>query len=132
MANHKVILFTCNWNAYSGLETAGLQHLEYSTAIYPLKVMCLGQLSSGIILKAFEMGADGVLLLGCPPGECHFEFGNKHAEQVFAETKDLVALLGHRDEQFKLDWVAAGEGETFVEKVQSFIDGLNGTGKDDE
>jgi F420-non-reducing hydrogenase iron-sulfur subunit len=87
--------------------------------------MCLGQLSSGIILKAFEMGAAGVLLLGCPLGECHFEFGNIRAEEVFAETKRLTELLGYRDEQFKLDWVAAGEGELFVDKVQSFIAGLN-------
>jgi len=123
----KVVVFTCNWNAYSGLETAGAQRLTYSPAIYPLRVRCLGQLSSGIILKSFEMGADGVLLLGCPPGECHFEFGNQTAEKVFAETKQLIDLLGYRNEQFKMDWVAAGEAQVFVEKVQRFISGLDGT-----
>jgi len=122
----KVVVFTCNWNAYSGLESAGTQHLSYSPAIYPLRVECLGQLSAGIILKSFEMGADGVLLLGCPPGECHFEFGNKRTEEIFTETKQLIDLLGYREEQFKLDWVAAGEAELFVDKVQRFIDGLNG------
>jgi F420-non-reducing hydrogenase iron-sulfur subunit len=127
----KVVVFTCNWNAYSGLETAGGQRLTYSPAIYPLRVNCLGQLSSGIILKSFEMGADGVLLLGCPPGECHFEFGNKRAEEVFAETKQLIDLLGYRDEQFKLDWVVVGEAEAFVDKVQRFIAGLSGIGSHD-
>ena len=122
----KVIVFTCNWNAYSGLETAGVQRLSYSPVINPLKVMCLGQLSPGIILKAFEKGADGVLLLGCPPGECHFEFGNRRAEEVFEEAKGLVELLGYRDEQLKLDWIAAGDGKTFVEVVENFVDGLNG------
>jgi coenzyme F420-reducing hydrogenase delta subunit len=125
MADPKVVIFTCNWNAYSGLETAGAKHLTYSPSVYPLKVMCLGQISAGIILKAFENGADGVLLLGCPPGECHFEFGNRRAEDVFEEARNLTKLLGYRDEQFKLDWVSAGDGEGFVDKVQNFMAGLS-------
>jgi coenzyme F420-reducing hydrogenase delta subunit len=122
----KVVVFTCNWNAYSGLETAGVERLLYSPDIYPLKVMCLGQLSPGIILKAFEKGADGVLLLGCPQGECHFEFGNRRAEEVFEEAKGLIALLGYKEEQFMLDWVGAGEGQTFVDKIEGFLSGLDG------
>jgi coenzyme F420-reducing hydrogenase delta subunit len=88
--------------------------------------MCLGQISPGIILKAFEKGADGVLLLGCPAGNCHFEFGNRQVEEVFAEAKALAKVLGYRDEQLKLDWVAAGEGKVFVEKVENFVSDLNG------
>ncbi len=126
----KVIVFTCNWNAYSGLETAGVEHLTYSPSVHPLKVMCLGQISPGIVLKAFEKGADGVLLLGCPPGECHFEFGNRRAEEIFEEVKGLVALLGYGEEQLKLEWIGAGEGETFVEVVQDFVNGLNGSASD--
>ncbi len=127
----KVVVFTCNWNAYSGLESAGDQRLSYSPTIYPLRVKCLGLLSSGIILKAFEKGAKGVLMLGCPPGECHFEFGNNRAEEVFAETKRLIELLGYKDEQFKFDWVAVGEAKGFVNKIESFLTGLNGTGNQD-
>ena len=89
--------------------------------------MCLGQISPGVILKAFEKGANGVLLLGCPAGNCHFEFGNRRVEEVFSEAKGLATVLGYRDEQLKLDWVAAGEGEDFVEKVQRFVSGLNGS-----
>jgi coenzyme F420-reducing hydrogenase delta subunit len=91
-----------------------------------MKVMCLGRLSAGIILKAFEKGADGVLLLGCPPDECRYEFGNRRAQEVFAEAKGLATLLGLRDEQLGLDWVAAGEGETFVAKVVDFVTALDG------
>jgi coenzyme F420-reducing hydrogenase delta subunit len=127
----KVIVFTCNWNAYSGLETAGVEHLSYSPSVHPLKVMCLGQISPGIILKAFEKGAEGVLLLGCPVGECHFEFGNRRAEEIFAEAKGLVELLGYREEQLKLDWIMAGDGEGFVEIVQRFVNGLNGKPSND-
>jgi coenzyme F420-reducing hydrogenase delta subunit len=126
MTDPKVVVFTCNWNAYSGLEGAGAAHFDYSPAIHPIKVMCLGRLSPGIILKAFEKGAGGVLLLGCPPGECHYEFGNRRAEEVFEEAKTMLALLGYGDQQLKLDWVMAGEGETFAAKIQDFVAGLNG------
>jgi F420-non-reducing hydrogenase iron-sulfur subunit len=125
MPDPKVVVFTCNWNAYNGLEMAGVKRQGYSAATRPIKVMCLGRLNPGVILKAFEKGADGVLLLGCPPGECHYEFGYRRAEEVFAEAKDLAALLGYRDEQLKLDWVAAGEGDCFAEKVRGFVAALN-------
>ena len=126
MTNLKVIVFTCNWNAYSGMETAGVERLRYPAFVYPIKVMCLGQISPGVILKAFEKGASGVLLLGCPSGMCHFEFGNRRVEEVFDEAKGLATVLGYQDEQICLDWVAAGEGFDFVEKVQRFVSGLNG------
>jgi F420-non-reducing hydrogenase iron-sulfur subunit len=128
MTPRKVILFICNWNAYSGLETAGQERLTYPTGVFPLKVTCLGQISPGLILKAFENGADGVLMLGCPPGQCHYEFGNRRAEDVFAEAKELVKVIGLRDSQFQLDWVSAGEGQelTLAGKVQGFVAGLNG------
>lgn len=121
MTDPKVIVFTCNWNAYSGLETAGAQRISYSPAIHPIRVTCLGQLSPGIILKSFEKGAEGVLMLGCAPDECRYEFGNRKAEGVFAESKKLLALLGYEDKQLELDWVAAGDGTAFVEKVQRFV-----------
>ena len=125
MSPNKVILFTCNWNAYSGLETSGAQRLSYPAGVFPLRVTCLGQIDPGIILKAFENGADGVLMLGCPPEQCHYEFGNRRAEEVFAQAKKLVKVLGYSDDQFQLDWVSAGEGKVFVEKVKKFVAGIN-------
>ena len=62
-------------------------------------------------LKAFENGADGVLMLGCPPDQCHYEFGNRRAEEVYMQAKELVKVLGCSDSQLHLDWVAAGEGQ---------------------
>ncbi|MFZ5908982.1 MAG: hydrogenase iron-sulfur subunit [Chloroflexota bacterium] len=126
MASRKVILLTCNWNAYSGLETAGAERLAYPAGVYPLKVACLGQINPGIILKAFEKGADGVLMLGCPPGQCHYEFGNRRAEEVYAQAKELVKVLGCSDSRLQLDWVSAGEGQDLVNKVRVFVAGLNG------
>lgn len=120
----RAIAFTCNWHPYSGLEAAGAEHLGYPSAIRPVRVACLGRLSAGIILKAFAKGADGVLLLGCPPGECHHGFGNRRAQEVFAEAKGVATLLGYRDEQLKLEWLAAGEGKAFVDKMWGFVSGL--------
>jgi coenzyme F420-reducing hydrogenase delta subunit len=125
MAPGKVILFTCNWKAYSGLETAGAERLAYPAGVYPLKVTCLGQISPGVILKAFENGAQGVLMLGCPPDQCHHEFGNRRAEEVYAQAKELVKVLGCSDSQLQLDWVAAGEGQDLVNKMMDFVAGLN-------
>jgi F420-non-reducing hydrogenase iron-sulfur subunit len=121
MTHPKVVVFTCNWNAYSGMETAGVERLDYSAQTRPIKVMCLGQLSPGIILKALEKGADGVLLLGCPPGECHYEFGNRYAEDAFGQAKSLATLLGYCDQQLRFDYVKIGEGETFAAKLRAFV-----------
>ena len=126
MAPNKVILFICNWNAYSGLETSGAQRLSYPAGVFPLKVTCLGQIDPGIILKAFKNGADGVLMLGCPPDQCHYEFGNRRAEEVYAQAKELVKVSGYSDFQLQLDWVSAGEGQEFADKVKKFVAGING------
>jgi coenzyme F420-reducing hydrogenase delta subunit len=126
MKTAKVLVFTCNWNAYRGLESAGSQHRIYSAAVHPLKVMCLGRLNPGIILKAFEHGAAGVLLLGCPQGKCHYEFGDRRAEEMFAVAGKLVRLLGYSPQRLQMDRVADGDGEAWIEKVQSFVVGLNG------
>ena len=127
MKTDKVLVFTCNWNAYHGLESAGVNHQTYPAAIHPLKVMCLGRLGPGIILKAFEHGAAGVLLLGCPPEECHYDFGNRRAEEMFSVASDLIHVLGYSKKRLQMDRVTAGDAEAWVEKVQSFVTGLNGS-----
>lgn len=120
MMEPRVVVFTCNWTAHSALEMAGCERLAYPANVRPIRVMCLGRLHPGLILKAFELGADGVLLLGCPPGECYYEFGNERAEELFKETRAIAHLLGIEDERLMLDWVGAGEGEAFVQKVTEF------------
>jgi coenzyme F420-reducing hydrogenase delta subunit len=122
----QVVIITCNWGAYSGIETAGHDRRPYPASTRPIKVMCLGQLSPGILLKAFEKGAGGVLLLGCPPGECHYGFGNRREEELFAQAREIASRLGIGQEQLKLEWIHAGDGEGFAEKVRAFCAGLNG------
>ena len=128
MNNGKVIVFTCNWNAYSGMEGAGKSQTAYAPSVRPVRVKCLGRLDPGIILKAFQHGADGVMMLGCPPDECHYCFGSRNAEAVFAQSKALLHLLGIKACRFQLDTLSAGDEKAFVEKVKNFISGLSVSG----
>jgi heterodisulfide reductase subunit A len=116
-----VIVFICNWNAYYGLEIAGRSHLQYSPSVYPIRVMCLGRLSPGIILKAFEQGAAGVLLLGCRSDECHYGFGNRHAEETVRVAGHLIELFGYSAKRLKMEQMIPGETDAWLEKVESFM-----------
>ena len=121
-----VLVFTCNWNPYSGMEAAGVEGLSYSARVYPIRVMCLGRLQAGIILKAFERGASGVLLLGCPQDECRYEFGGRRAEETFAVARDLVRTMGYPDQWLKMDRLPAGDSNAWINRIQTFLAGLNG------
>jgi coenzyme F420-reducing hydrogenase delta subunit len=123
----RVVIFSCNWNAHQSLQAAGSEHLHYPAGVRPLKVDCLGQISASVILKAFEKGADGVMLVGCSPEECHYEFGSRRAAQLFEETRSLAKLLGFRGDQLAFHQVHAGEGAELVEKVQTFVAHLAGS-----
>jgi F420-non-reducing hydrogenase iron-sulfur subunit len=124
-SENKIVVFTCNWTAYGGLEKACRQPEGYPASVRPIKVMCLGRMSPGLILKAFEKGAAGVLLLGCPPDECHYEFGNQRAEQTFKVARSLVRLLGYADACLKLDHPAMNNGSAWVGTVRNFVAQLN-------
>jgi F420-non-reducing hydrogenase iron-sulfur subunit len=122
MGEPRVVIFTCNWNAYESLQEAGKQHLNYPAGVRPLKVDCLGQVSASLILKALEKGADGVMLVGCPPEECHYEFGSRRAAELFEEVRKLAGILGFREEQLAFHQVHTGEGLALAEKVQAFVE----------
>ena len=120
----RVLLVTCNWNAYEGLDQAGRQHLSLPAGVRTLKVECMGQVGSSMIFKAFEKGADGVMLVGCTPDECHFEFGSRRAAELFEETRELAGLLGISQDRLQFLQVRAGEGAELVASVQGFVDRL--------
>lgn len=131
MSSPQVVVITCNWEGYAGFTAAGKKHLEISPHVHSLKVMCLGEINSGMLLKAFEKGADGILLMGCPPDGCHFKFGNHCAGDVVSEVKEVLEVLGYRDEQLSIDWVSAGDAQAYLDKVNKFATGLNGNQDDD-
>jgi F420-non-reducing hydrogenase iron-sulfur subunit len=117
----KVIVFSCSWNAHSSLENAGKKRMAYSTAVVPIRLSCIGRISPGLILKAYEDGASGVCLLGCPDDECRYQTGNEQAEEVFKETRELLGLLGYTPETLQYRQLPAGEGESFLEIVENLL-----------
>ncbi len=121
MKHKKLIVLTCNWNAYHALETAGTGRLYYDPRVIPIRLTCIGRISTGIILKAFEQGAMGVLLLGCPKDDCQYDSGIRLAEKVVAEANKILGLLGYSKNRLRLDHLKAGEGNAFAEKVSEFI-----------
>jgi F420-non-reducing hydrogenase iron-sulfur subunit len=120
----RVIIFICNWNAYESLQEAGRRHLNYPAGARPLKVDCLGQVGASAILKAFEKGADGVMLVGCAPEECHYEFGSRLAAELFEEVRKLAGLLGFREERLLFYQIHTGQATTLVETVRAFVEQL--------
>jgi coenzyme F420-reducing hydrogenase delta subunit len=115
----KVVVFSCNWKGYSGAEMAGLQGLSYPPSARLVRLQCLERLHPGLILRAFELGAAGVLMVGCPPGEC--EHQSEGAKELFKRTQVLLALLDIDKRRLKLDSVPLGDGRLFAQKVRRFI-----------
>lgn len=120
----RVLVFTCNWNAYEGLDQAGRQYLSLPPQVRTLKVECMGQVGSSMIFKAFEKGADGVMLVGCTPEECHYEFGSRRAAELFEETRKLAGLLGIGQDRLQFLQIGAGESAELVDRVHGFVDQL--------
>jgi len=121
-AEPRVVILTCNWNAHRSLQEAGQQHLHLPAGVRPLKVGCLGQIGASVILKALQKGADGVMLVGCPPEECHYEFGSRRAAELFEEVQRLAQVLGFRPEQLAFHQVHADEGQALIERVRAFVE----------
>ena len=120
-AKQKIILFTCNWHAFSSLEAAGKNNLVYSPALIPIRISCLGRITPGIILKAFEGGAAGVCLIGCPEGECRYQNGNQEAREVFEESRTLLMLLGYNENLLQYHLISAGDGESFQKNMDQLV-----------
>ena len=116
----RIVGFVCNWGAYAGLEMAGVNRNRYSANVSLMRLMCLGRVSTGLILKAFEMGADGVLLLGCPSGSCHYEFGSDRAREEVAQIKKMLNMLGMGSKRVHLVEVPAGDGEFVARRINMF------------
>lgn len=117
----KVVAFCCNWCAYAGADTAGALRYQYSPDVRIIKVMCSGMVDPGMVLRCFQLGADGVMVLGCHPGDCHYMNGNQEAEKRMRRTSMLMKLLGIDPRRLLLRWISASEGERFARTVDEFV-----------
>ncbi len=118
----EIVVFACNWCSYAGADTAGVSRIQQPPNFRMIRVMCSGRIQPSFVLRAFEKGADGVLVSGCHFGDCHYVFGNERAVQQFDKTKNVVRLLGLEDERLRLEWISAAEGARFAEVIDEFTD----------
>jgi len=124
----KIIGFLCNWCSYAGADLAGVSRLQYPSNIRIIKVMCSGRVNPQFVLKAFQEGADGVMVAGCHPGDCHYIEGNYHARRKLTLLKDLMGFMGVEPDRFQVSWVSASEGQKFAEVVTRFTEKLKEMG----
>lgn len=117
MAERRILVFVCNWCSLGGADQAGGLKLPSPSTIRLVRVMCSGRVDPQMVLKAFREGADGVMILGCHPGDCHYKEGNYFARNRAQLLSRLLAQYGIEPERFRLDWVSAGEGERFAKVV---------------
>jgi F420-non-reducing hydrogenase iron-sulfur subunit len=124
----KVIGFLCNWCSYAGADVAGTSRMDYPHNIRIIRVPCSGRVDPLFVLKCFQRGADGVLVSGCHPGDCHYTEGNYHARRRFALLREFLDYLGIAKERLRVEWVSASEGQRFAELVSDFTAELNKLG----
>jgi F420-non-reducing hydrogenase iron-sulfur subunit len=124
----KFIGFLCNWCSYRGADLAGTSRTKYAPNVRIIRVMCSGRIEPNFILKAFENGADGVLVLGCHPGDCHYIEGNYKTMRRIPLLKKMLVQIGIEEGRVKLDWVSASEGERFAAMVNEFTENLRDLG----
>ena len=113
----KITCFVCNWCTYTGADLAGTSRLKQQTNARLIRVPCTGRIDPVFILKAFETGADGVLVSGCHPGDCHYNAGNYHARRRWIFFKELLNFVGIDETRLHFSWVSASEGKKWVDVV---------------
>ncbi|MHA1606511.1 MAG: hydrogenase iron-sulfur subunit [Candidatus Freyarchaeota archaeon] len=124
----KIVAFTCNWCTYAGADLAGVSRISYPPNIRIIRLMCTGRLDPVFVLKAFLSGADGVLVGGCHPGDCHYIRGNLFARRRVSMLKKVLEVLGLEPERLRLEWISASEGEKFARVVKEFVDEVKSLG----
>lgn len=118
----KIVVFCCNWCSYAGADLAGTSRMKIKPYFRVIRVMCSGRIEPTFVLHAFAQGADGVMLAGCHPGDCHYNAGNYKARRRAMLLKNMLSQLGVEPERLKLEWISASEASKFQSTVNGFID----------
>ena len=118
----KIVAFLCNWCSYAGADLAGVSRIQYPPNIRVIRVPCSGRVNPMFIINALQHGADGVLISGCHPGDCHYISGNLIARRKFALLKNFLEYLGIEPGRVNFSWVSAAEGEKFSKVVTDVIE----------
>ncbi len=124
----RIIGFLCNWCTYTGADLAGTSRLHYPPNLRVIRLMCSGAVDVSYVLKPLLEGADGVLIGGCHPGDCHYQEGNYKARRRIAILEESLATMGFDKERVWLRWLSASEGGKFAETVAQFTARLKALG----
>jgi coenzyme F420-reducing hydrogenase delta subunit len=124
----KVIAFLCNWCSYAGADLAGISRIQYPPNVRVVRVPCSGRVNPLYIIKALQHGADGVLVSGCHPGDCHYISGNYYARRRFMLLKSLLEAVGIEPGRVNFSWVSAAEGEKFSQVVTQVVEQVKALG----
>ncbi len=116
----RLIGFLCNWCSYSGADLAGVSRIPSAPNLRSVRVMCTGRVDPTFVLRAFQLGADGVLISGCHPGDCHYAEGNYKAMRRVALLRAVLKANGVDPRRLRIEWVSASEGEKFARVVNEF------------
>jgi len=128
MADIKVLAFVCNWCSYGGADQAGGQRFKYPAGVRLVRVMCSGRVEPRMVMEAFRLGADGVMVLGCHPGDCHYKEGNINTQKRAMILSSMLGQFGIEKERFRLDWVSASEGQRFRDVVTEMYQAVSKLG----
>ena len=120
----RIVAFLCNWCSYAGADLAGTSRLQYPPSIRIVRVPCSGRINPIYIINALLDGADGVLVSGCHPGDCHYLSGNLYARRRFTVLKKLFTIVGIEPERVQFTWVSASEGNRFAEVITAVTEGI--------
>ena len=124
----KIVVFACNWCSYAALDLAGTSRMKYPPNFRVIKVMCSGRVDPQFILEAFKKGADGVLIAGCHPGDCHYIEGNIKTLRRITLLKKVLETLGIEKERLRLEWISASEASKFVKVAEEMVEQIKALG----
>lgn len=123
-----IVAFCCNWCSYAGADLAGTNRLSYPADVKIIRVPCSCRINPMFVLKAFGRGADGVIICGCHPGDCHYTSGNYFARRRMTVLFSMLDYLGIEKERTRVEWVSAAEGQKFAETMNSFVESVTKLG----
>ncbi len=128
MFEPKIVAFLCTWCSYTGADLAGTSRLNSPWNIRAVRTPCSGRVPPELIIKAFDEGADGVLVLGCHIGECHYDTGNHRTAKRIPLVQELMSFVGLEPDRLRLDWVSASEGDRFSRITNEFTEAVRSLG----
>lgn len=127
-----IVAFLCNWCSYAGADLAGTSRIHYPSNVRVIRVMCSGRVNPLFVMNALQQGADGVIIAGCHPGDCHYMSGNYYARRRFNLMRNFLEYLGVEPGRVRMSWVSASEGAKWKEVVEEVTDDVKKIGPMDQ